>query len=74
MEEFKGINEFFDERARTIVGVLLKRIEVLEKENALTSSLYKSIIKENLYEQFRQLKELFEVKFNIGKVEFKNRG
>ena len=71
--EFKEINKFFDDRARTIVGVLLKRIEVLEKEKALTSSLYKSLIKENLYEQFRQLKELFEVKFNIGKVEFKNR-
>lgn len=71
--ELKNINEFFDERARTIVGVLLKRIEVLEKEGALTSSLYKSLIKENVYEQFRQLKELFEVKFSIGKVEFKNR-
>jgi len=72
--ELKKINEFFDDRARTIVGVLLKRIEVLEKEKALTSSLYKSLIKENIYEQFRQLKELFEVKFSIGKVEFKNRG
>lgn len=72
--ELKKINEFFDERARTIVGVLLKRIEVLEKEKALTSSLYKSLIKENIYEQFRQLKEIFELKFNIGKVEFKSRG
>ena len=74
MEELKKINEFFDERAQTIVGVLLKRIEVLEKEKALTSNLYKSLIKENIYEQFRQLKELFDVKFNIGKVEFKSRG
>lgn len=74
MEELKKINVFFDERARTIVGVLLKRIEVLEKEKALTSNLYKSLVKENIYEQFRQLKELFEVKFTIGKVEFKSRG
>ena len=71
--ELKKINEFFDERARTIVGILLKRIEVLEKEKALTPSLYKSLTKENIYEQFRQLKELFEVKFKIGKVEFKSR-
>lgn len=72
--EIKEINKFFDDKARTIVGVLLKRIEVLEEEKVLTPSLYKSLIKENVYEQFRQLKELFDVKFNIGKVEFKNRG
>ena len=71
--ELKKINEFFDERASTIVGILLKRIEVLEKEKVLTPSLYKSLVKENIYEQFRQLKELFEVKFNIGKVTFKSR-
>ena len=72
--ELKKINKFFDERASTIVGILLKRIEVLDKEKVLTPSLYKSLVKENVYEQFRVLKELFEVKFNIGKVEFKNRG
>lgn len=72
--EIKEINKFFDERANTIVGILLKRIEVLEKEKVLTSNLYKSLVKENIYEQFRHLKELFEVKFSIGKVEFKNRG
>ena len=71
--ELKKINKFFDERASTIVGILLKRIEVLEKEKVLTPNLYKSLVKENIYEQFRQLKELFEVKFNIGKVEFKSR-
>ena len=47
MKDIEKINIFFDERARTIVGVLLKRIEVLEKEKALTSSLYKPLIKEN---------------------------
>jgi len=72
--ELKKINKFFDERASTIVGILLKRIEVLEKEKVLTPNLYKSLIKENVYEQFRTLKVLFELKFNIGKVEFKNRG
>jgi len=71
--ELKKINEFFDERARTIVGILLKRIEVLEKEGVLTPKLYKSLTKENIYEQFRQLKELFEIKFNIGTVKFENR-
>lgn len=71
--ETKEINKFFDERASTIVGILLKRIEVLEKEKALTPSLYKSLVKEIIYEQFRVLKQLFEVIFKIGKVEFKSR-
>ena len=71
--ELKKINKFFDERANTIVGILLKRIEVLEKEKVLTPNLYKALVKENIYEQFRVLKQLFEVIFKIGKVEFKNR-
>ena len=61
--ELKKINEFFDERASTIVGILLKRIEVLEKEKVLTPNLYKALVKENIYEQFRVLKQLFEVIF-----------
>lgn len=72
--ELKKINEFFDERASTIVGILLKRIEVLEKEKVLTPNLYKALVKENIYEQFRVLKQLFEVIFKIGKIEFKSRG
>jgi len=48
---------------------LLKRIEVLEKENALTPSLYKALVKESVYESARNLKTIIK----IGKLEFKNR-
>ena len=65
------LNEFIDNSARVLVGTLLKRIEVLDKEKALSASLYKAISKELIYENARNLKKLLEVYSNIGKVEFK---
>lgn len=61
--------ELIDLNAKTLVGVLLKRIELLEKEKVLTSSLYKALIKEHIYESTRNLKTIIK----IGKLEFKNR-
>ena len=58
-----------DLNAKTLVGVLLKRIELLEKEKVLTPSLYKALIKEHVYESARNLKTII----SIGRVEFKNR-
>lgn len=72
MEEhviIKLINEY----AKILVGILCKRIEVLEGEKVLTPNLYKSLVKENVYEQFRALKKLIEVYLKIGKVTFKTR-
>ena len=65
------LNEFIDNSARVLVGTLLKRVEVLEKEKALSPSLYKAISKELIYENARNLKKLLEVYNKIGKVEFK---
>ena len=59
--------ELIDLNAKTLVGVLLKRIELLEKENALTPSLYKALIKEHVYESARNLKTIIK----IGKLTFK---
>ena len=56
--------------AKTVVGVLCKRVEVLEKHNCLTPQLYKDIVKENVYELFRHLRAQLEVIFTIGKLEF----
>ena len=58
--------ELIDLNAKTLVGVLLKRIELLEKENALTPSLYKALIKEHIYESARNLKTIIK----IGKLTF----
>ncbi len=73
MENYEKVLQTIEEHAKTLVGILCKRIEVLEKEKVLTPSLYKSIIKENIYEQFRYLKKLVELHLKVGKVVFKPR-
>jgi hypothetical protein len=64
-------NEIFnilDSQSRVLVGVLLKRIELLDKENALTPNIYRALVKEHCYEAFRTIKTLIN-----GKVEFKTK-
>lgn len=61
-----------DDSASTLVGVLLKRIEVLEREKVLTPSLYKSLTKEIVYEQFRAIKRLYDAHF-IPSITFKSK-
>lgn len=73
MEEYTKIMQFIDDQAKILVGILCKRIEVLEGEKVLTPKLYKSLIKENVYEQFRALKKLIEVYLKVGNVIFKTR-
>jgi hypothetical protein len=67
--ENQELFNLLDTQAKTLVGILLKRIEILEKENSLNPSLYKSLIKEHVYEWTRTLKALI----TIGKLEFKTR-
>ena len=73
MENYKEIIELINYQTQVLVGILCKRIEVLEKEKVLTPELYKSIVKEHIYESARSLKKLIEVKFKIGKVVFNKR-
>jgi len=69
MENNNELFELLDSQAKSLVGILLKRVEILEKENALTPALYKAIVKEHVYEWVRTIKALIV----IGKVEFKTR-
>ena len=71
-EELKVINEIIDNQASSLVGILLKRVEVLDKQNVLSPKLYKAIVKEIIYEQFRSLKKLIKVHLTIGKIKFVN--
>lgn len=66
-QENKELFEILNAQAQTLVGVLLKRIEVLEQENAFTPSLYKKLVKETVYESFRTIKTII----NIGRLEFR---
>ena len=69
MENNNELFELLDIQAKTLVGILLKRVEILEKENSLTPALYKSLVKEHVYEWVRNLKTLI----TIGKVRFTTR-
>jgi hypothetical protein len=60
------IFELIDSRAKVLVGTLLKKIEVLASENALTPDLYKKLVKDSIYEEFRTLKAML----SIGSVVF----
>jgi len=71
-EELKVINYLIDESAKNLVGILLKRVEVLADEKVLTPNLYKAITKELIYEQSRSLKKLVNVHLTIGKINFVN--
>lgn len=72
-ELFEIINTVIDTETKALVGILMKRIEVLDKDKSLSPMLYKSIVKENLYEFSRRLKTLLDLHIKIGRVEFKTR-
>jgi len=72
-ELFIKIEEIINQRARTTVGTLLKKLEVLQKEHAFSEELYRALIKEEIYEQFRNLKEFIRIYLTIGKVEFRHK-
>lgn len=73
MENTKKIMDIIDKETRALVGRLCKRVEVLEKENALSPNLYKSLSKELIYEYSRDLKKLIELQTKLFKLEFKTR-
>ena len=56
-EVLKKLNEIIDEEARTSVGILCKRIEILKENGVLTPELFKGIAKEIQYERSRVLKQ-----------------
>ena len=71
MEELlKEINELIDQQARSLVGILLKRVELLSAEDSLNPNIYKSIAKELVYENFRSLKKMLDLRYRVGKIEF----
>ncbi len=55
------LKEVLDHRGSSLVGKILKRFEILEDKNAI-----KATMKELIYEEFRQLKEIM-VAFDSGR-------
>ena len=72
--KFEKIAETIDTQARSLVGILCKRIEVLSSQGNkdLDIGLFKKLAKELVYENFRNLKTIIKVQLEIGKVVFKS--
>ena len=66
MEDKKVLFDIIDKQTRVLVGILCKRIELLQKNEALTPNLYKDLSKEIIYEWSRALKTIID----IGRVNF----
>ncbi len=58
-----------DREASSTVGMLCKRVEVLQSNKSLSPNLFKELSKEIIYEQSRVLKKLIKFSF-IPKVTF----
>ena len=68
------LNEIIDDNAKTLVGILLKRLDVLNGEELSSekkNSLYKSLVKEHIYENARYLKKLLKANLETGTIIFK---
>ena len=63
----KFLDDILKKTSNSLVGILCKRIEVLEKNKKLTPKLYKDIMKEHIYENARNIKALIQ-SFNDGVV------
>lgn len=72
-EEMETISDFIDNSAIVLVGVLCKRIEILQEQKVLSPNLFKALVKEHIYENARRLKELLYVHFVVGATKFKER-
>ena len=66
MEDKQTLFNIIDKQTRVLVGVLCKRIELLEDNKALNPKLYKDLSKEIIYEWSRGLKTIID----IGRIDF----
>lgn len=71
-ERVLNVLKEIDSFAPMLVGILCKRIEVLDKHKVLKPNVYKDFLKEELYEQFRNFKKLIELHLTIGIVKFED--
>ena len=65
------LNEIVEDNAKVLVGIMSKRVEVLEREKCLSPNLFKSLIKEIIYENSRYLKKLLNIELDRGSIVFK---
>jgi hypothetical protein len=59
-ELLKTLFEIIDGEASATVGMLCKRVEILEDQKQSNSTLFKALSKEIIYEQSRVLKKILQ--------------
>jgi hypothetical protein len=74
MEVYEKMDEILTENSKCLVGIILKRLEVLEEERGLSieqyKSLFKNLTKEIIYENSRYLKKLIKAELTTGSIIF----
>ena len=73
MTKYEKISDLIDKNAVSLVGILLKRIDVLIKENKWSPQLYKALTKEIVYENSRGLKKLIEVFLQFDSINYQSK-
>lgn len=74
MTKHEKIYDLIDKNARTLVGTLLKRVDILSTDNKLNPELYKTLTREIIYENSRGLKNLINVFLNFDSVNYQSKG
>ena len=69
-EELEVINTVLYHQTKKLVGILCKRVEVLDGKDTLNPDLYKALVKELVWEHYRALKQLINIHLTIGTVKF----
>jgi len=74
MEKYEELENILNENSKSLVGLLLKKLEILDGNNLnfeQIKNLYKSLIKEQIYENNRFLLKLIRTNFETGKIVFR---
>ena len=66
MDERGYLERVLSNSATSLVAIILKNLEILESEGSLTHELYKPLVRETIYNQFKYISKLLntrEVRF-----------
>ncbi len=70
MVEKKDLYTLIDKEAQVTVGIMCKRVELLEHNKSFTPTMFKALSKEIIYEQSRTLKRMVNALY-LPKIIFK---
>ena len=72
MTKYEKIDDLIVKNTKSLVGVLLKRIEVLNAEDKFSPQLYKALVKEIVWENSRGLRNVIKVFLNFDSINYQS--